>query len=309
MRGNEIMNQKKVSVIIPTYKRSVEYVSRAVESVINQSYSNLEIIVVDDSPENYENRNDISRYMNAISNDKVRYVQNEKNMGGSLSRNRGIEIATGYYVTFLDDDDEYKVDKVKNQVEYMEETDCDLSFSDMVMYNVDGQVVDYRSHKEIASFDNEYLLKYHLMKHMTGTPTFMFKRDKLKEIGGFDDAKMGQEFFLMLKAIENGLKIGYFQQCDVKVYKHEDGGISQGKNKINGELFMYEFKKKYFDILTKKEIQYINFRHWTVMAIAYKRNKMYLAMAKAGLKGFLSSPKIFFDELCAFVNKIRKVEK
>lgn len=296
----------KVTVIIPTYKRTVEYLSRAVKSVVDQTYENTEIIVIDDSPSTYTHREEIKSYMDSISSEKIKYYQNEKNMGGSLARNRGISLAEGSFISFLDDDDEYKTSKIEKQVKYMLEGGYDLTFSDMIMYNTNGAVVDYRDYKDIPDFDNESLLHYHLMRHMTGTPTFMFKTEKLREIGGFEDAKMGQEFYLMLKSIERGLKIGYFPQCDVKVYKHADGGITQGKNKIDGENRLYEFKKKYFPQLNKKEIRFINFRHWAVMVVAYKRNHMYLKMICAGVKAFLSSPGDFVTQVTGFVGKVIK---
>lgn len=300
-------NEKpKVTVIIPTYKRTVEFLSRAVKSVANQTYENIEIIVIDDSPESYEHRNDVKEYMTSVSSNKIRYYQNEKNMGGSLARNRGISLAQGSFISFLDDDDEYKPEKIAKQVQFMLEGDYDLTFSDMIMYGTNGAVVDYRDYKDIPAFDNESLLHYHLMRHMTGTPTFMFKTVKLREIGGFEDAKMGQEFYLMLKSIERGLKIGYFPQCDVKVYKHADGGITQGKNKIDGENRLYEFKKKYFPQLNKKEIRFINFRHWAVMVVAYKRNNMYPQMISAGVKAFVSSPGDFVTQVSGFAGKVIK---
>lgn len=297
-------NSPLVTVIIPTYKRTVEYLSRAVESVMKQTYKNIEIIVIDDSPDSYGERLRIKSYMSSIESDRVHYYQNETNMGGSLARNRGISHAKGAFVSFLDDDDEYMETKIEKQVKFMLYGKFDLSFSDMIMYNTSGKVVDYREYKDIPAFDNETLLHYHLMKHMTGTPTFMFLTEKLREIGGFEDAKMGQEFYLMLKAIEKGLKIGYLPQCDVKVYKHADGGITQGKNKIDGENRLYEFKKQYFQRLTKKEIRFINFRHWAVMVIAYKRNRMYFQMLFAGLKAFFSSPLDFFEQVFGFAKKV-----
>lgn len=296
----------KVTVIIPTYKRTVEFLSRAVLSVANQTYDNIEIIVIDDSPESYEHRNDIKDYMNSVSSERIQYYQNEKNMGGSLARNRGISLAHGSFISFLDDDDEYNPEKLSKQVQFMLEGDYDLTFSDMIMYSTSGTVVDYRDYKDIPAFDNESLLHYHLMRHMTGTPTFMFKTEKLREIGGFEDAKMGQEFYLMLKSIERGLKIGYFPQCDVKVYKHADGGITQGKNKIDGENRLYEFKKKYFPQLNKREIRFINFRHWAVMVVAYKRNHMYPQMIGAGVKALVSSPGDFVTQVSGFVGKVVK---
>lgn len=299
-----MMAEPLVTVIIPTFKRTVKYLSRAVNSVLNQTYSNVEIIVIDDSPENFVYRNEIKSYMETIANHRLRYYQNERNLGGSMARNRGINLANGAYITFLDDDDEYKPRKIEEQIHFMLQGDFDLSFTDMIMYNTSGRVVDYRDYKDILGFDNDTLLRYHLMRHMTGTPTFMFKTLKLREIGSFEDKKMGQEFYLMLKSIERGLKIGYLPVCNVIVYKHSDGGISQGKNKINGEAQLYEFKKKYFDILNDKEINYINFRHWAVMAIAYKRNQMYLSMITSIIKAMVSSPGDFIKEIITFSKKI-----
>lgn len=299
-------NPPRVTVIIPTYKRTVEFLSRAVQSVINQTYSKVEIIVIDDSPTDYKERNNIKEYMNSIENKDIKYYQNEQNLGGSLARNRGIEFATGEYISFLDDDDEYMPEKIEKQVKFMLCEGKDLSFSNMIMYSQSGAVVDFRDYNDIPAFDNKSLLHYHLMRHMTGTPTFMFKTDKLREIGGFEDAKMGQEFYLMLKSIERGLSIGYIPECDVKVYKHADGGITQGKNKIDGENRLYEFKKKYFSQLNKKEIRFINFRHWAVMVVAFKRNSMYPQMVGAGVKAFISSPFDFTTQVFSFINKVRK---
>ncbi|MCD7817091.1 MAG: glycosyltransferase [Bacteroides sp.] len=301
----------KVSIIIPTYKRDVSFLSRAVESVQKQTYKNIEIIVVDDSPDSYEKRASISDYMDSVlgADDRVIYLKNEKNLGGSLARNRGINTATGEYITFLDDDDEYKPEKVEKQLKYMNSHKCDVSFSNMIMYNDAGMVVDMRTYHDIPAFDNDSLLKYHLLHHMTGTPTFMYRTAKLKEIGGFEDAKMGQEFFLMLKSIERGLKIAYIDDCDVIVYKHAGEAITNGKNKISGENNLYQFKQKYFYRLSAKEIRFVKFRHYAVMVVAYMRNSMYLRAAKAGITAFIVSPADFISQVGGFAIKIVKHKK
>lgn len=299
--------EKKVTVIIPTYKRSWKFLNRALNSVQRQTYKNLEIIVIDDSPDVYEFRLDIVNHMQDVceSDKRVKYMMNKKNLGGSLARNRGIEIASGDYVTFLDDDDEYLPDKIMRQVKFMKESNCDLSFESLTMYSIDGQVVDFREFQDIESYDKEYLLKYHLMKHMTGTPTFMFKSDSLRYIGGFEDVKMGQEFYLMLKAIEKDLQIRYLPVCDVKCYKHGEG-VTHGKNKIDGEKHLYQFKQKYFDRLGKKEICFIRFRHYAVMVVAYIRNKQYYMVPAAVIEAFISSPEDFFQQVTGFFIKVVK---
>lgn len=297
-------NQILVSVIIPTYKRSVSYVSRAIESVLSQTYPNVEVIVIDDSTDEYEGRKEVKKYIDGLKKSNLIYCQNEKNLGGSLSRNRGIELAKGEYITFLDDDDEYLPEKVEKQLKFMLENSYDMTFSNMIMYSQEGKVVDYREYKDIPSFDNEALLHYHLMKHLTGTPTFMYKAEKLREIGGFEDAKMGQEFYLMLKSIQRGLSIGYMPECHVKVYKHPDGGISCGMNKINGENKLYEFKQTFFDRLSGKEKRFIRFRHYAVMVVAYRRNKMPIKMLGAGITALVSSPVDFVKEVCGFAKRV-----
>lgn len=297
-----------VSVIIPTYKRSWEYLGRAVNSVKKQTFSDIEIIVVDDSPDSYEERKNIFKQMELLcANDKrIVYLVNEKNIGGSLSRNRGINSAKGEFITFLDDDDEYLPEKVEKQLRFMHETNCDMSFANMKMYSTSsGRVVDYRDYKDIWSFENSELLKYHLMKHLTGTPTYMFKREKLVAVGGFDDVPIMQEYFLMLKCIKKGLVIRYFDSCDLKVYKHPGEGITTGKRKVDAEKRLYKIKQEYFSQLTAKQIRYIRFRHWAVMVVAYKRNKQYYMMPLAGIAAFFSSPKDFITEVIGFAKKIR----
>ncbi|MDD6275655.1 MAG: glycosyltransferase [Clostridia bacterium] len=293
-----------VSVVIPTYKRSVEFLSRAVESVLNQTYQNIEIIVVDDNPAFPEIRKNVENYIRELNSDKVIYHQNEKNLGGSLTRNAGVDLAHGEYIAFLDDDDEFMEDKVEKQLQFMLDTDCDLSFSDMIMYNNAGQVVDYRDYNFLTDFDNHSLLKAHITRNISGTSSFIFRTSKLREIGKFTDAPMGQDFLVMLKSIEGGLKIRYFNECHTIIYKHNEGAISNGMNKVNGEKNLYEFRKKYFGILSPEERRFINFRHYAVMVVAYRRNSMYLHMVGAAFQAFFSSPKIFFSEVFGFISKV-----
>ncbi|KAB7671700.1 glycosyltransferase family 2 protein [Bacillus sp. B1-b2] len=298
---------KRVSVIIPTYKREVKYILRAINSIKLQTHKNTEVVIVDDNPPDSEYRKHVMQFMQQFKDDdNVIYLMNPKNIGGSLARNKGINAATGEYITFLDDDDEYLPKKVAKQLEFMVEKDCDMSFTNLKLVNENKVVVDYRQYNSLKNFDNRNLLKYHLMRHLTGTPTFMYKAEKLKEIGGFEDARMGQEFYLMLKSIENNLKICYLNDCDVLAYRHNNGGISQGRNKIDGENTLYEFKKGYFHMLTRREKMFIRFRHYAVMVIAYKRNKNYFHALMSGIKMVLVSPVDFLSEVGKFFVNIFK---
>lgn len=287
----------RVSVVIPTYKRDAKYLLRAINSIKNQTYKNTEIVIVDDNSPDSEHRKTTIEFIKRYANDPdIIYYVNEKNMGGSLARNNGIEAATGEYITFLDDDDEYLKDKIKDQLLFMLKNKYDATFTNFISVNEKNEIIEVRNHHRLTNIDNESLIKYHLMRHITGTPTFMYKKTVLKKINGFEDVKMGQEFYLMLKTLEAGYKVGYFDKSDVLLYIHRDGGISQGNNKIKGENRLFEFKKTKYHLFNKKEIQFIRFRHYVVLAIAYLRGKKYFSFITNITIAFLISPMDFLNE-------------
>ena len=99
-------NTPLVSVIIPTYKRP-DYLDRAIDSVLNQTYNNIEIIVVDDNNPNTEGRERTEKIMRRYENNPhVIYIKHEYNKNGSAARNTGFKASHGVYLAFLDDDDQ-----------------------------------------------------------------------------------------------------------------------------------------------------------------------------------------------------------
>lgn len=296
----------KVSVIIPTYKRS-EFLTRAIDSVLNQTYKNVEVVVVDDNGLDSEYRKRTEEKMEIYKNNsRVVYIKNSVNLGGALSRNEGIKKATGDYITFLDDDDVYLPNKIKNQLSFMVEHNLDMSFTNVRIHNTNDKLIDFREHSYVKSWSNEELLKQHLMHHLTPTATYMYRRSALERIGGFDQSKVGQEFRLMLKSIERGLKIGYLPTVEVIQYVHEGERISVGPNKMKNEKEIYELKKKYFDKLSFREKQYIRFRYHAVMTVVGKRSKAYGFAVKNLLLSFIISP---IDCILETINQIKKINK
>ena len=279
-----------VSVVMATYKRE-ETLKKALKSLVEQTYDKVEIILVDDNA-NKEWNSKVEEIVNEISKmHSIVYIQNEKNKGSAEARNIGIRRATGSYITFLDDDDIYLPNKIKNQVEHMIEAESDFSITDLELLNENGKRVETRTREYIKNTSRESLFKYHLMHHMTGTDTIMFKREYLLKIGGFPGIDVGDEFYLMQRAIEEGGKFSYLPVCDIKAYVHtQTDGLSSGESKINGENALYQFKKKYFNILDKKSIRYIKMRHYAVLGFAELRRKKYIECFKYSVLSFISSP-------------------
>jgi glycosyltransferase involved in cell wall biosynthesis len=104
------MNNPLVSVIIPTYNRP-DYLERAVASVLNQTHSNLEIIIIDN-----HSVNDLLKVISKFHDSLIKFYRNKTNRGSAYSRNRGISLCRGVYTNFLDVDDELFPNKIELQL-------------------------------------------------------------------------------------------------------------------------------------------------------------------------------------------------
>ena len=171
---------------------------------------------------------------------------------------------------------------------------------------MNDKLVDYREHSYVKSLSNQELLKQHIMHHLTPTDTYMFKRKSILDIGGFDDVQMGQEFMLMLKAIRSGLKIGYLPVAHVIQYIHDGERISVGENKINKEIELFNYKKKFFNLLSFRQRQYVKFRHHAVMMFVGKRSKKPAIALEHLIKAVLTSP---IDCILETINQIKKINR
>lgn len=291
---------KLVSVVVATYKREAE-LKNALESLAKQTYPNMEIVLVDDNGNDEWNSKvseTVEVFRNRYPKIKLECIVNNSNQGSSKTRNIGIHSAHGDYITFLDDDDIYLPDKIRKQVEFMETNQCDYSITDLILYNEDDKKINRRIRSYIKETTVESLRLYHLKYHMTGTDTIMFKKEYLIQIGGFAPIDVGDEFYLMQRAIEEGGKFGYLPGCEIKAYVHTgDGGLSSGDGKIKGENALYEYKKTFFNQLEAGDIRYIKMRHYAVIAYAELRRKNYVKFISNALKSFLASPCNFFTIL------------
>jgi glycosyltransferase involved in cell wall biosynthesis len=295
------MKNPLVSIIIPTYKR-INSLKAAIESVIHQSYTNIEVIVVDDNADADKNKliQDIVSCM--ITDRSIKYIINEVNKGSAETRNIGIRNSEGEYITFLDDDDIYFPNKVENQLRHMLKLNSDYCITDLKLYSEHNTLVEYRRRDYIKSYDPKDLFNYHLMYHMTGTDTMMFKKEYLLKIGCFPPIDFGDEFYLMLKAITGGGIFSYLPTCDLKAYVHfETEGLSSGDSKINGENEIYHFKETFFDSLTLSKIKYIKMRHYAVLSFAEFRRKKIFRFIKYSFFSFSTSPLACLNEFIKIV--------
>lgn len=283
------MNNSLISVVIATYHRGTE-LKRALKSLSTQTYSNFEVILVDDNNDSHWN-GIVKGIVDAETELNIRLIVNSSNKGSAQSRNEGIFSARGNYITFLDDDDVYLPNKLERQVNKITDANADFCITDLFLYNEKDVLTDRRIRSYIKKTDRNSLLVYHLKYHMTGTDTLMFSKEFIQKIGGFSNIDIGDEFYLVLKAIENNCKFTYLPGCDVKAYVHgKNGGISTGNNKINGENALFEKKKDYYSFLSKRDIRFIKMRHNAVIAVANMNMKEYYVAFYKLIESFVNTP-------------------
>lgn len=281
-----------VSVIVPTYKRA-DRICNAIDSIVAQTYGvdNLEIVVVNDNrpewPECAETDAKLARY-EAIPHFRLLHTAGQ--MGGGAARNCACREARGEYLAFLDDDDEFLPDKVETQLAFMLENGLDMSWQDVSWYDEAGGLVEHRRLDHCEDFSREGLIRAHLRKPLCPTATYMLTRELFMSTDGFGEFKTGQDWWLALRCIEAGAKMGYMPGSYVRQYLHSGERLSLGRNKVEGENARYEAGKRYYPLLSRKEIRHVRFRHWAVLAFASKRSGDMLGAAGYAARALLTSP-------------------
>lgn len=183
------MNKNKVSVIIPFYT-NINWLREAINSVLQQSYKNFEIIVINDG-----SKEDMTCFLEEY-NKKIIYVE-EENKGAAAARNKGIDIATGKYIAFLDSDDIWEKEKLEKQVEYMEANKLVWSHTS---YSIFGEIE--KSKNIDVSYFKGMSFPLSIISNPIATPCVMIRSSKIKndkELRFNENMKSGEDTFLWVK--------------------------------------------------------------------------------------------------------------
>lgn len=175
-------NPGLVSVVLPTYNREAT-IRRAMDSVLRQTYSKLELIVIDDASSDHT-----VEIVKEYTDKRVRLICLEENGGACRARNVGIANAKGEYIAFQDSDDEWIEDKLDTQIRILQEKDCLVCYSAHKLYNGDSvyfKPIDYENQSKYEAELGKVLSEYNVI----GTVTLIMKREVLSLLNGeyFDE--------------------------------------------------------------------------------------------------------------------------
>jgi glycosyltransferase involved in cell wall biosynthesis len=292
----------KVSVIIPTYNR-VEYIARAIDSVLNQTYQDFEIIVIDDGSTD-QTKEKLIPYK-----DKIKYVYQE-NGGISEARNRGIQESTGKYLAFLDSDDWWLSEKLAEQVNILDtHPTVGIVYSRMPIINEKGETIGMKPSGVSGKNFKELIEVWGDLP----TSTVMTRKECFDKTGLFD------KFLPPMEDIDMWLRISRFYdlyEIEGKIlacYFRHDTQVTANPIKVyEGLIKIYKkILNNYDDVPRQILLKRIVEKHYLVSRVYYNQ-QMYTASLKNLWKAISQDPlvgKLFFYEKDRALSKMLKIIK
>lgn len=210
------MDKPLISIIMPNYNSS-RFIEEAIFSVLNQTYTNWELIIIDDNSDD----NSIDIINNFTLDKRIRIIRNEKNLGGAISRQKGIDDSNGEFITFLDSDDIWLNNKLKNQLAFMLSNSCQFSYTNYTPISEDGKIhYNQTNYKKIMNY-------YDLLKHSPGNSTVMLLSTLCKQIK-IPEIKKRNDYLFFLKLIKLS-KHAFLMNEIQTLYRINSKGLSRNK--------------------------------------------------------------------------------
>lgn len=262
-----------ISVVLPTYNGS-KYIKQSIESIINQTYKEWELIVIDDCSTDDTNKI-VQEY--TLKDNRIKLYKNETNKRLPASLNTGFAKTSGEYLTWTSDDNIYKENAFEKMIEYFQlNSDVGFVFSNMTIIDENGNIKQKNSY--IPSSMEE--IKY---KNIVGA-SFMYKREVYKTIGDYDTSKFLIEDYDYWLRISRKFKIRFINDS-LYFYRTHSGSLTESKNSqmLEAKIKLYEEELSNDKNLSKESTALI----YNELAIAslgignYKQMKKYVKMFKS----------------------------
>ena len=243
-----------ISVLMSTYNEPISYIRLAIESILTQSYKNIEFIIVVDNPKYFSLISTLNEYANKDS--RIRILINDKNIGLTKSLNRAFNCATGQYIARMDADDISNKERLQRQLNFLEKNHLDLVGSNI--QNIDENCNKY-SGITVFPETNAKIVKYARYDSPIAHPTWLAKRGVYDSLKGYRDIDACEDYDFLIRAILHGYKMGNLQE-NLLNYRINSSGISATK-KTKQKLALTILRENYRNgkETSKKEyIEYIN---------------------------------------------------
>ncbi|MDY4671156.1 MAG: glycosyltransferase [Oliverpabstia sp.] len=233
-------NKPLVTAVITTYRREPEIVVRAAKSVLQQTYENIELFIVNDYPEDEKLSRRLKKAIENLEDSRVVFVCHEKNKGACAARNTGIRRGTGEYVALLDDDDEWMSDKVETMLSAFKE-DTGLVYSSFYLGEPCAGKVVSRGDK------SGYIKREMLCKNLiSGTSMPMIRRECFDDCGMFDEKLLSSQDYDMWMRITLKYPVVYVDRpLTIRHFSNDCITTNTSKRKQGWDYFTIKYMEYY----------------------------------------------------------------
>lgn len=176
-----------VSIIMPSWN-TARFIGKSIESVLNQTYKKWELIIVDDC-----STDDTDEIVTKYSDERIKYIKNEANVGAALTRNCAIKEAKGEWIAFLDSDDLWSPEKLERQIKFMQENEYVFSYHEYIKVDENGNPLNI-----LVSGPNVVTRKGMYNYGYPGCLTFMYNA-KFFGLIQIEDIKKNNDYAILLK--------------------------------------------------------------------------------------------------------------
>lgn len=250
--------KEKISVIIPTFNRG-DLLGNSIKSVLNQTYKNLEVIVVDDG--STDNTKDV---VDSFQDQRIKYIKLEENKGGSNARNFGIQNSNGKYISFQDSDDIFYPDKLETQFKNIIYKNSNLDFCKIKVIFNDSYSKFYPNSRQENSISKGDIFNELISKgNFISTQAMLIKRNYMKKYLFDPLLPRLQDFDLILRMIPK-VKISYTKKVLVELHIQNDS-VTKSQSKLRKAVNIL-LKKKYNFNSNQKKL-FINYITTQILSI------------------------------------------
>ncbi len=265
-----------ISIIITTCKRPMDILKRALDSAMKQTVEDKEIILVNDYP---PYRTDIARLLEGY--DGVKFISHEKNAGACKARNNGIRAASGEYVAFLDDDDEWADGKLARQLAKMQSEDAGMVYCTGVRIYPDGKTGDMAF---IKGRDGDLCAHLLAGNFMGGCSFPLIKKSVLTELRGFDESLPSSQDYDLWIRIASRCKVVFLDEPLVLYHVEQNSISSSLDRRMKGYAMLLAKHGELFDRHPAQKRAFIY--NMARTALLYGRWDAYLDVLAKSLRCF-----------------------
>ncbi|KAB8030663.1 glycosyltransferase family 2 protein [Fluviispira multicolorata] len=245
------MNDILISVIMPVYN-SEKFLKKAIDSVLNQSYKNFELIIINDcSPDSSD---EIIKNI-AYNEERIRYIKLDKNVGPGKARNIGIEKAIGRYISFLDSDDYYLENRLEKAFQFIKKYNYPIVYTSFYKGDIHLNIT--------GKFNPPKIMNYHkFLKHCVFlTGTVIYDTNIMGKVYYSETLKTSEDYVFYLNLLRNG-NTAYCLNEALTIYRSTSNSVSS--NKVKTALNQWKIYRKIEGLNIFRSLYY--FIHYAILS-------------------------------------------